>query len=194
MKNSESFDIASLERRAARFKVASALWSYPEKGSLERLRALVAEVKGPAELIGVLRAAETAELQIEHFRLFGPDPAAGFELAGYLSESEFQQAKLMADMSGFYTAFGLGFREGLRPDALPVALEFLSHLLLKEANALRRGLSEARAVTRKARRDFARAFLMPALSVFSDRLGASLPADYFTAAAEFCKTEVAAIA
>lgn len=194
MKNSASSDTASLERRAARLRVAGALWAYPDNGRVDYLRALLREVKGPPGLEQMLTASTLVELQTEHFRLFGPDPAAGLELSVYLSESEFQQSKIMADMSGFYAAFGLGFRAGLRPDALPVALEFASHLLLKEANAQRQGLKEARAVTRKARQDFAKSFLIPALAAFSERLGACLSADFFTGAAEFCKSEAASIA
>jgi len=58
-----------------------------------------------------------------------------FETA-YFSSDAIQQTNRMADIAGFYRAFGVDTRSGgFRPDELSVELEFMSFLCQKEAYA-----------------------------------------------------------
>ncbi len=75
----------------------------------------------------------------------------------------FQQAHELADLSGFYAAFGLGVAGGAdrreRPDHVVTELEFLEFLSVKEALELGQGSVEEREVTREAIRKFLREHL-----------------------------------
>ena len=70
----------------------------------------------------------------------------------------FQQAQELADISGFYLAFGLGAPSGSadRLDHVACELEYLDFLSLKEACALESGDTEMLFVTRHALRRFVR--------------------------------------
>lgn len=74
-----------------------------------------------------------AELPLEYDRLFrqGEIWLYGVE---YSAENEFQRARALADISGFYKAFGLEPDKD-RPDALVTELEFMHYLIYKERNA-----------------------------------------------------------
>ena len=54
--------------------------------------------------------------------------------AEYISEHEFQRSNYLADISGFYRAFGLEVSKD-RPDSLEALLEFMHYLIFKETNA-----------------------------------------------------------
>jgi len=54
--------------------------------------------------------------------------------AEYVIENEFQRVQTLADISGFYKAFGLE-AELNRPDALSCELEFMHYLVFREMNA-----------------------------------------------------------
>lgn len=138
MKSSMSQDTASLSKRASIFKEISKGFLYPED-----------EV-----------------LQSEHFRLFGPDPLCPLDITYYLSDDIFMQAKLMADMAGFYRAFGLEMQENLRPDNLSICFEFLSYLCLKQLYAIEKGYDEKLKITEDAFHSFLNEFIKPALPKF----------------------------
>jgi TorA maturation chaperone TorD len=78
------------------------------------------------------------------------------------------QMLTMADVAGFYRAFGFQVR-GERPDYLGAQLEFLALLALKEANALLEGREEAAALCRQTRAEFAGRHVLPWLPAFEGR-------------------------
>jgi DMSO reductase family type II enzyme chaperone len=150
-----------------------------------------AEALAPALVPHVRRLAreETlAALAAAHGRLFGHTvrgaaPAYETEYGG---DDLFQQPQEMADVAGFYAAFGLTLAPGRgeRPDHLSCECEFLMFLARKEAVALERGDGAMLAATRRATRLFLRDHLgrfVPALAArvaradrdgFYGRLGA----------------------
>ncbi len=55
----------------------------------------------------------------------------------YLAENEFQRARYLADIMGFYRAFGVE-PNNERPDFLPNELEFMHYLIFKRTHAIER--------------------------------------------------------
>ncbi len=78
------------------------------------------------------------------------------------------QMLTMADVAGFYRAFGFQVR-GERPDYLGAQLEFLALLALKEANALLEGREEAAALCRQTRAELAGRHVLPWLPALAER-------------------------
>ncbi|MBI3008538.1 MAG: molecular chaperone TorD family protein [Candidatus Omnitrophica bacterium] len=106
------------------------------------------------------------ELQEEHFRLFGPDPVCHLDIAHWAQGDVFMQSRKMAEMAGFYRAFGLDMNEGLKVDNLSVAFEFLSYLCLKILHAENMGADNHIETTEKAMNSFRDEFVLPGLDKF----------------------------
>jgi TorA maturation chaperone TorD len=125
---------------------------------------------GPSaeETAGLERIVEHEARAAGHRRLFGHTIAHGcppYETE-YGQRHVFGQAQDLADIAGYYAAFGLEpAPRGERVDHLTCELEFLSILALKEAAALAGQAGEAAAVCREAEASFLR-----------DHLGRWLPA------------------
>ena len=81
-------------------------------------------------------------LAAEHTRLFGSNPACSNDLAEYMTEQPFNKAQKMAEMAGFYRAFGLEVEEAARPDNVSVVFEFLSFMYQKRIYAIEKGHSK----------------------------------------------------
>lgn len=74
--------------------------------------------------------------------------------AEYDSHRATSQPSTLADIMGFYRAFGVEVAIGDRPDHLAIELEFMSLLSLKEALALSEELHEQAEICRSAQRQF----------------------------------------
>jgi TorA maturation chaperone TorD len=106
---------------------------------------------------------------------------------------------LIADVAGFYRAFGLE-PAGAQPDTedhLVAEAEFMSALAVKEAWALAEGLEEAAAVTRQAQRAFLDDHLGRWAGAFAAALAEATPLAYYTATAAllgaWVEAEIAAL-
>lgn len=104
-KNTTCIDSALLRERSLKYKRFAEAFSYPKN----------------------------KDLCLEYDRLFrqGEIWLYGSE---HKAENEFQRANDLADINGFYKAFGLE-TDKERPDALPCELEFMHYLIFKEMNA-----------------------------------------------------------
>jgi nitrate reductase assembly molybdenum cofactor insertion protein NarJ len=100
---------------------------------------------------------QLTDLQDAHRRTFGLTGSLCYETELGLP-SEFRQSQEMADIAGFYRAFGflVGGEQRERPDHLATELEFLYVLSLKEAYAAEKGIDEHVEVCVEARRSFLR--------------------------------------
>ncbi|MFN4218878.1 MAG: molecular chaperone [Candidatus Bipolaricaulia bacterium] len=78
------------------------------------------------------------------------------------------QGPTLADIAGFYRAFGLELAINERPDHLALELEFMSVLAYKEALALRDNLREQAEICRDAQRKFLEAHLGRWVGIFTD--------------------------
>lgn len=120
------------------------------QAAAELLRADACEVKAPlgfgeqpAERLrfGLLwsfrQDLSPTERQLEHERVFGLmscRECPPFETEFFPNSEPFFRSQQMADIAGFYQAFGLRTpaNRSLRPDLLPLELEFMAFLMMKE--------------------------------------------------------------
>lgn len=107
-----------------------------------------------------LNAAGQEATDNETFRLFGPAAAATPHETAYGDPGRLMaKAAHLADIAGFYRAFGLAPRSGGETnleDHLTMELEFMSQLNAKEALALDEGWDDHLATTREAQQSFLR--------------------------------------
>lgn len=109
------------------------------------------------ELVGRALVSDIEELLPTHTHLFtlssSPDTPT-FETA-YFSSDPTQQTNRMADIAGFYRAFGVDAGgTGFRPDDISVELEFMSYLYRKQIYATEHLGAPRVAQTKKAQRMF----------------------------------------
>ncbi len=116
-------------------------------------------------------AIELTDLQAEHRRVFGLTGSIGYETE-YGLPHEYRQSQELADIAGFYRAFG--FENGgvirERPDYLATELEFMHLLTLKEAYARDRDEQDHVEVCVDAQRKFLCDHLARWLPFFAKRL------------------------
>ncbi len=149
MRNTMSAVSASLETLGWRYKTLALAFSYPE---------------GPFfDCFGrVLSETERRELPEEYDRLFR---AMGIWLYGaeHTAANEFEKARALADIMGFYRAAGVE-PEAARPDDLTCELEFMHYLVCKEVRAAaeRRGGRRKARVCRQMQQKFLADHLLPA--------------------------------
>ena len=104
-----------------------------------------------AELLALLGETGPVGLELEFERLFsGETPCPPYE--GSYAVDPFRSAREMADVSGFYLAFGAepGGPAAERPDHIGCELEFLSFLALKRLGAFAAGEAELEEICREA--------------------------------------------
>ena len=103
------------------------------------------------------------------------------------------QGPTLADIAGFYRAFGLELAVSERPDHLALELEFMSVLAYKEALALRNNLHEQAEICRDAQRKFLEAHLGRWVGIFADTLARASQLDPYKTLAfklkEFIESE-----
>lgn len=159
----------TLAARARDFALASALSSYPDDEVEQTLRALAPTLggcPGAAPLLRVLDApGGLDELRGSYIALFD---AGDGRISLY--ETEYGRMRGMAkgndlaDISGFYRAFGLAIDDAVvheMLDHLAVELEFYAVLLAKQDHLERAGDAAGPAIVEDARRKFLHAHLGP---------------------------------
>lgn len=129
-----------------------------EGRALRELRRL--EAHGPEGTVSLsslsdMEARELEDLETlaaERLRLFEKGECPPYE-SSYREETDPLKDVLMADVAGFYRAFGL-MPSGELPDHLVSELEFMGVLCLQEARAMIAGDEEAAAVVRDVLQKF----------------------------------------
>lgn len=182
--------------RAAMYRALALSFSYPDEEVLEqldadlesvcehRLTATSALLPAAEALRAALREADQTELRTTHNALFaGEVPCSPYE-----TEYEFDafaKARQLADIAGFYRAFGLkvAVDDAAPADHIATELEFMSHLALKEAIALGQSWDERLTVTRDAGRAFLEEHLGSWSPLFCRTLAALDDVDSFYGAA-----------
>jgi DMSO reductase family type II enzyme chaperone len=130
--------------RAAAYSLLAYALAYPDDAAIEGLHEAAAEAAALlaqtplAGLAGIAAALQRDDLEPAYVTLYtlssSPD-CPTFETA-YFSADPQQQTQRMADVAGFYRAFGVDSGEtGFRPDEISVELEFMAYLCRKQAYA-----------------------------------------------------------
>lgn len=188
-------------RRAMLFRTAAAGFAYPEDGHLQRVREVFAGLSQTGnsdsgeDLPGAFGLARQAwehavdgPASAEYARLFlGQAPCPPHETAYGDGRRFAGRASELADISGFYSAFGLGLSETQPdlPDHVSAELEFYSLLLVKTAYADLRGMEEEREISENAGRLFLESHLGRWAGAFAARLVEEGGAQPFRAHARF---------
>jgi TorA maturation chaperone TorD len=153
--------------RSAAYEALSLACSYPQQGSDERLRGLLEDLAehpltaelgllaSVTELAAALAAADPLARAAEYTRLF--DNAmlcAPFETD--YQPDPFAKASQLADVAGFYRAWGVDVARArpTTPDFVGSELEFMSLLTRKQAYAEACGWGDQDAIARRAQRAF----------------------------------------
>jgi DMSO reductase family type II enzyme chaperone len=157
----------SLAARSAIYAVLARGFSYPDESVVDFFRGcsqLGLEEGGEfssrfAWLVESVRSASAAELQAEYMKLFGPLGGLHPYETEQRKRKDFQKAQLMADVMGFYRAFGVE-PDCDRPDHIASELEFMHYLILKERHAVLAGEPDNASLCRDAGAKFLREHLM----------------------------------
>jgi len=144
-------------RRAQLYLFLSAAFLYPEENWTDDWQT-VAQI---ADELNILLPnvgnwnADLDTLQSEYSRSIGLTGSLCYETE-YGLPHEFRHSQELADIAGFYNAFGFSIGGAVheRPDHLAVELEFLYVLALKEAYAIQKGLPEQVEICVDAQRKF----------------------------------------
>lgn len=145
-------------RRAQVYRFLSTAFLYPAENWLEDVPLINAVLGGlmngyPPEIRVALSSLD--EMQAAHRRSFGSAGSLCYETEWGIP-NEFRHAQELADIAGFYRAFGfaMGSQVRERPDHITAELEFMSVMALKEAYAVERGIAEHAEVCVEAQRKF----------------------------------------
>ncbi|NUL81796.1 MAG: molecular chaperone TorD family protein [Armatimonadetes bacterium] len=165
---------------AVLYRLLASMALYPEPASVARLRDADTKLM-VSEALKAIEADERLELEIsrmlttaagispmqwqsEYISVFGH--AASKDCSPYASDygvgSVFQQAQKLADLSAFYSAFGLQTQREERADHIAVELEFMGYLCHRKAVCIAETKSDEDAAQLEAAREaFLRQFLAP---------------------------------
>lgn len=163
-------DLEDLLATAAILRVLAQGFGYPQVGYKTRMLREFAKLRTACARPGfsriaqavnsacrALRSADETMLRTEYFRLFlGNGPVSLHEAAYGDGRRIAGRPHELADINGFYSAFGLHLSDAdpNLPDHLSSELEFYSLLLVKQAYADRGGRSVNREITRRAAKQF----------------------------------------
>jgi putative dimethyl sulfoxide reductase chaperone len=134
------------------------------------------------------------ELQAAHRDTFGLAGSLCYETE-YGLPHEYRQSQEMADIAGFYRAFGFTVGSAMRerPDHVAVELEFMCALALKEAYALETGTPEQVEICQTAQAKFLQDHLGRWLSLFAQSVAHNAPGSLYAAlarsAADFAQVD-----
>jgi putative dimethyl sulfoxide reductase chaperone len=161
---------------------------YPHENWTEDVRLVERIVRSLGWLTVQLKLPETAldDLQVIHRHTFGIAGSLCYETE-YGLPHEYRQSQEMADIAGFYRAFGfnLGGQVRERPDHIAVELEFMQLLTLKEAHALETGSPEQVEICQDAQAKFLGDHLARWVELFAQAVFHNAPDSLYAPLARF---------
>jgi len=176
--------IATTKARAVFYQLLSAGFAYPQKAislhETQRIGVLAAvEILNDhwlelcKKLFESNRRTDRTMIELEYNRLFAP--LQSLHCPPYETvytcpvSSAVRHSQELADIAGFYRAFGVGIDETAadRPDHLSLELEFMAVLCQKEAYALTKGRADQVKICRDAQKEFLQDHLGCWVSLFA---------------------------
>ena len=157
----EDAGIQRILGRSAVYELLALGITYPTEASVKRLVDLATDLQGHdivktyglaprlAAIRESIEGVAVPELQLEHSRLFLGQVLCSPHETEYERDT-FSKASQLADIAGFYNAWGLQTSESRRtmPDFVGTELEFLAMVTRREAYAALRGWANRRKVAR----------------------------------------------
>jgi nitrate reductase assembly molybdenum cofactor insertion protein NarJ len=157
--------------RATEYRFLHTLLREPFDGRREALEALATTMSFEEGAdSGPLLAASDERAQTEAFRLLGQAGRVSVCASDYVDGGYADKGPILADIAGFYGAFGFRPTMPENPDHFANIFEFLAVLALKEAWALEEGDLEGAEVARDAERKLVEEHVHPYLGRFAERL------------------------
>lgn len=196
--------------RAGVYETLAMGFAYPEQQGIARLAevsALVsAEVSavapGLATSIAIVAAAaqevDITSLASEHSRLFSGEVVCSPYETEYETDP-FAKSRQLADISGFYQAFGMDISNDRRVmgDFIGIETEFMAILCRKEAHAVMSGWDERQQISLEAQRAFVKSHLGRWYQVFCTELRVNARSELYLGLAKllesFVGMEIAAL-
>lgn len=176
-------------RRAQVYRLLCDAFLYPADdwtGDLDSLTEILHELDVRGEDLSKIGIWELPDLRTEYTRALGVTGALCYETE-YGLPHEFRQSQELADLAGFYRAFGFGLGGQVRerPDHVAVELEFMCALALKKAYAASQGLTEEAEICADAERNFLRDHLGRWIGLLAERLAQMAPSSPYRRVADF---------
>lgn len=132
--------------------------------------------------------AKILDLQGEFTSLFETEMKAPARETSYELDKMARRSMEMADLIGFYRAFGVELSSPIEPDSLVAELEFLSFLYQKEFHLSQKGDEEGVEVTREGRNKFLRDHLGRWYDIFVEKVMESSEEKFYRLSAELLKS------
>lgn len=170
--------------RAAAYTLFAHAFAYPDAERLTALREAANDVIEFGESLLLMRLAtiarearqESLEPVYVTLTTFSSSPDCPAFESAYFGNEPIRQTQRMADIAGFYRAFGVDATAGgFRPDELPVELEFMAFLCMKEAYAVEHLGAPRAGQARKAQRVFLAEHLGRWAGVFGRKIAQQAP-------------------
>jgi len=195
--DNEDQEVGRSLARAAVYRLLGGAFGYPSQAGLSELeRMAAAAADGPLGLpplrevllglVETIRHADAGELAQEYVFLFDRQVRCPPYEGAYGEVSQMAgKATQLADVAGFYSAFGLQ-PAAARPDTedhIAAELEFMSALALKESYLLAEGDGDGLEVTREAQARFLGDHLGRWAEALADSLGQATALPYYAAVA-----------
>lgn len=191
--------VSTILFRGAIYQALALGFGYPSEATLSQLkgqwgRLLEASLHWPdgvkprfVQAARLLHGSDGETLQTEYIRLFGPAGSCPLHETTYGDAGGLLgKAAQLADISGFYLAFGVqpGPGETHPEDHVSLELEFMSVLSVKEAYALAEGWQEPLEIARHAQRRFVQDHLGTWTHTVTERLESCGPHPFYAALGE----------
>lgn len=157
------------QERLLKYKALAVAFSYPDEDFFAFFPGL---------------SCEREKLIAEYDRLFRAE-AIWLYAAEHLSENEFQRVHHLADIMGFYRAFGLEPDKD-RADSLACQLEFMHYLIYKAQRAMEFEDKEKAAVCLEAQKKFLAEYLYPGLLKIRGAIISKDKDSFYAQAAQEC--------
>lgn len=176
------------------YRFLSLSFTFPDKDMIESLRALAIDIEEPVSLLPydikdefislkkTLKGLDIEDLKPEHTELFLTRMICPPYETSY-GRRNFNKPNIIADISGFYRAFGFSLSENanVMHDNISVELEFMGLLALKEAYAIEKGMEESLDICLSAENKFLSEHLGAWTGLFCKNLGNRTTKDYYRA-------------
>ncbi len=142
-------------------------------------------------LISKLDEKNKENIRSEFVDIFGhtlSKQIAPYALEHLKNSDVFFRTQKLADLNGFYKAFGMEVESIERADHISTQSEFISFLLLKEILALKDELIEEKEVCEKAFFDFSQDHFLDWVKMFAENLVDKVDGEFYSLAGKFLLT------